>query len=85
MRPEKFDLASRPASRATASTFLAGCHLGAGSRCPEAHGGAATMTASKPVGFMGLGSMGEPMALNLVKAGTPLLVWNRTPSKCDGR
>ncbi len=35
-----------------------------------------------PVGFIGLGSMGEPMALNLVKAGTPLLVWNRSPSKC---
>jgi 3-hydroxyisobutyrate dehydrogenase len=25
--------------------------------------------------------MGEPMALNLVKAGTPLLVWNRSPAK----
>lgn len=36
-----------------------------------------------PVGFIGLGAMGEPMALNLVKAGTPLLVWNRSPSKSD--
>lgn len=26
--------------------------------------------------------MGEPMALNLLKAGTQLVVWNRTPSKC---
>src|SRR6267143_185337 len=26
--------------------------------------------------------MGEPMALNLLKAGRPLLVWNRSPSKC---
>jgi 3-hydroxyisobutyrate dehydrogenase len=26
--------------------------------------------------------MGEPMALNLVKAGTPLLVWNRSSAKC---
>jgi len=25
--------------------------------------------------------MGEPMALNLVKAGTPLLIWNRSPAK----
>jgi len=25
--------------------------------------------------------MGEPMALNLLKAGTALLVWNRSPSK----
>jgi hypothetical protein len=33
------------------------------------------------IGFIGLGTMGEPMALNLVKAGTPLLVWNRTPAK----
>ncbi|MFI9270869.1 NAD(P)-dependent oxidoreductase [Kitasatospora sp. NPDC052896] len=33
------------------------------------------------VGFLGLGVMGEPMALNLVRAGIPLLVWNRTPAK----
>ena len=30
------------------------------------------------VGFVGLGVMGAPMALNLVRAGTPLVVWNRT-------
>jgi 3-hydroxyisobutyrate dehydrogenase len=41
-----------------------------------------TMAPSTRVGFVGLGAMGEPMALNLVKAGTPLLVWNRSPSKC---
>lgn len=41
------------------------------------------MIPSVPVGFIGLGAMGEPMALNLVKAGTPLLVWNRSPSKCS--
>jgi 3-hydroxyisobutyrate dehydrogenase len=34
------------------------------------------------VGFIGLGLMGEPMALNLARAGTPLVVWNRSPSKC---
>jgi 3-hydroxyisobutyrate dehydrogenase len=34
-----------------------------------------------PVGFIGLGTMGEPMALNLAKAGTPLVVWNRSPPK----
>lgn len=34
-----------------------------------------------PVGFIGLGVMGEPMALNLATAGTPLLVWNRTPAR----
>ncbi len=34
-----------------------------------------------PIGFIGLGAMGEPMALNLAKAGTPLLVWNRSPAK----
>jgi 3-hydroxyisobutyrate dehydrogenase len=26
--------------------------------------------------------MGAPMALNLARAGTPLVVWNRTPEKC---
>jgi 3-hydroxyisobutyrate dehydrogenase len=40
-----------------------------------------TTIRSAPVGFIGLGAMGEPMALNLVKAGTPLLVWNRSPAK----
>ncbi|ODU24790.1 MAG: 2-hydroxy-3-oxopropionate reductase [Pseudonocardia sp. SCN 73-27] len=27
--------------------------------------------------------MGTPMALRLVRAGTPLVVWNRTPSACE--
>lgn len=35
------------------------------------------------VGFIGLGLMGHPMSLNLLKAGFPLAVWNRTPSKAD--
>lgn len=33
------------------------------------------------VGFLGLGLMGEPMAVNLLRAGTPLVVWNRTAAK----
>jgi 3-hydroxyisobutyrate dehydrogenase len=33
-------------------------------------------------GFLGLGVMGQPMALNLARAGTPLVVWNRTPQRC---
>lgn len=41
------------------------------------------MVSVAPIGFIGLGSMGEPMALNLVKAGTPLVVWNRSLSKCQ--
>lgn len=36
---------------------------------------------TQPVGFIGLGTMGEAMALNLAGAGTPLLVWNRTAGK----
>ena len=35
------------------------------------------------IGFIGLGSMGEPMARNLAKAG-PLVVWNRTPKSIAG-
>jgi 3-hydroxyisobutyrate dehydrogenase len=35
------------------------------------------------LGFIGLGTMGEPMALNLAKAGTPLAVWNRSAAKTD--
>ena len=33
------------------------------------------------VGFLGLGVMGYPMASNMVRAGTPLIVWNRTAAK----
>ena len=39
--------------------------------------------ATRPIGFIGLGGLGEPMALNLARAGTPLLVWNRSPSKAE--
>src|SRR3954447_7087278 len=35
------------------------------------------------IGFIGLGLMGQPMAFNLVRAGTALIVWNRSPGKCD--
>ena len=35
------------------------------------------------VGFVGLGVMGQPMALSLARAGTPLVVWNRTPGRCE--
>jgi 3-hydroxyisobutyrate dehydrogenase len=35
------------------------------------------------VGFLGLGLMGEPMALNLARAGVPLVVWNRTAAKSE--
>lgn len=34
------------------------------------------------IGFVGLGVMGQPMALNLARAGVPLVVWNRTPQRC---
>ncbi|WP_353198441.1 NAD(P)-dependent oxidoreductase [Sandarakinorhabdus sp.] len=37
---------------------------------------------SNPVGFIGLGAMGEPMALNLVRSGQSMIVWNRTPDRC---
>lgn len=34
------------------------------------------------LGFIGLGIMGQPMAGNLVRSGTPLVVWNRTAARC---
>jgi 3-hydroxyisobutyrate dehydrogenase len=40
-----------------------------------------TANAAPTIGFIGLGTMGEPMAKNLAKAGTPLVVWNRTLEK----
>lgn len=35
------------------------------------------------LGFLGLGVMGRPMAANLARSGTSLLVWSRTASHCD--
>ena len=34
-----------------------------------------------PIGFLGTGLMGSPMAANLAKAGFDIKVWNRTPEK----
>jgi 3-hydroxyisobutyrate dehydrogenase len=35
------------------------------------------------VGFVGLGVMGRPMALNLLRSGTDLVVWNRSPAAAE--
>ena len=37
----------------------------------------------KRIGFIGLGLMGSGMTMNLLKAGFPLTVWNRTPGKME--
>ena len=36
-----------------------------------------------PIAFLGLGRLGLPVAANLVDAGHPLRVWNRTPAKAE--
>jgi 2-hydroxy-3-oxopropionate reductase len=38
---------------------------------------------AEPVGFIGLGVMGKPMARNLIKAGFPLVVHNRSRGAVD--
>jgi len=35
------------------------------------------------VGFAGIGRMGLAMARNVLRAGFPLLVWNRSPGRCE--
>jgi 3-hydroxyisobutyrate dehydrogenase-like beta-hydroxyacid dehydrogenase len=43
-----------------------------------------TPSADKPpVAFVGLGKMGVAMATNLLRAGYPLVVWNRSPEKAE--
>ena len=42
-----------------------------------------TVGASRKIGLIGLGLMGRPMGMNLLKAGFPLTVWNRTVSRAD--
>ena len=37
----------------------------------------------KTIGFIGLGTMGEPMAANLLKKGYPVMAYNRTPGKAN--
>ncbi len=39
--------------------------------------------AQKKIGLIGLGLMGRPMGLNLLKAGHSLTVWNRTASRAE--
>lgn len=41
------------------------------------------MTTARPIGFIGLGTMGLPMALNLAHAGASLVVWNRSSERCE--
>lgn len=36
----------------------------------------------KKIGFLGLGIMGAPMAMNLIRTGHDVTVWNRNPSRC---
>ena len=38
---------------------------------------------NKPVGFIGLGLMGQPMCLRLVQAGFTTTIWNRTKTKIE--
>ncbi len=43
-----------------------------------------TEQAGKPrISFFGIGLMGKPMATNLLKAGYPVLAWNRTAAKAE--
>lgn len=45
----------------------------------------ATIMAREPIGWVGLGSMGLPMAGRLADKGYPLLVYNRTPKPWVGK
>ncbi len=38
---------------------------------------------SHHIAFLGIGLMGTPMVRNLLKAGFPMTLWNRTASKCE--
>jgi len=39
--------------------------------------------APKKIGLIGLGLMGRPMGMNLIKAGYSLTIWNRTASRAE--
>jgi len=42
-----------------------------------------TATMNEQIGFIGLGSLGAPLAQNLLASGRPLTLWNRTASKAE--
>lgn len=42
-----------------------------------------TAGGARKIGFIGLGLMGRPMGMNLLKAGHSLTVWNRTPQRAQ--
>jgi 3-hydroxyisobutyrate dehydrogenase-like beta-hydroxyacid dehydrogenase len=42
------------------------------------------MDKNSKIAFLGLGSMGAPMARRVAAAGYPLTVWNRSPGRTDG-
>jgi 3-hydroxyisobutyrate dehydrogenase-like beta-hydroxyacid dehydrogenase len=42
------------------------------------------MKGKHTVGFIGLGNMGGPMAANVLRAGFPLVLWNRTRERAQG-
>lgn len=44
---------------------------------------AASHLARPRIGFAGLGTMGAAMAANILRAGYPLSVWNRSPGRAD--
>ena len=41
-----------------------------------------TSSSPAPIGFVGLGLLGQAMALRLAQQGFPLVVWNREPERC---
>lgn len=44
---------------------------------------APALASTTAVGVIGLGIMGAPMARNLLRAGFPVVVWNRTPERIE--
>lgn len=49
----------------------------------DSHQMTSSSTAALKVAFLGLGSMGNAIAKNILKHQFPLIVWSRTASKAD--
>jgi glyoxylate/succinic semialdehyde reductase len=57
-------------------------HAKAGATTGAGDAASSIVPPATSVGFLGLGIMGSPMALNLLKAGFRVTVWNRSADKC---
>lgn len=71
-------------ARRSVLSGIATMTIASASPAAAADGSSPATTDAKPtLGFIGMGTLGVPMAKNLLKAGYSVIVWNRNTTKCE--